>query len=67
MNVTKDSNLAEVVQRHPETIPVFMKYGLHCIGCAIASFETVEQGAIAHGIDADKLIKELNEVIEEEG
>jgi hybrid cluster-associated redox disulfide protein len=61
--VTKSMSIGEVVQKHPETIPVFMQHGLHCLGCAIASFESIEQGAQAHGIDSDALVKGLNDVI----
>ena len=54
----------EVLNRHPETMQVFIKHNIHCIGCMAAQFETIEQGAEAHGIDADKLVSELNKVIE---
>jgi hybrid cluster-associated redox disulfide protein len=42
-----------------------MGHGMHCIGCAAAQFENIEQGATAHGIDVDKLIEDLNKVVEE--
>ncbi|MCK4927909.1 MAG: DUF1858 domain-containing protein, partial [Candidatus Aenigmarchaeota archaeon] len=41
-------------------ISVFQDHGLHCIGCFAAAFETLEQGAMAHGLDIDKLLKDLN-------
>jgi hybrid cluster-associated redox disulfide protein len=55
--------IGDVVQNHPETIEVFLKHGLMCFGCAIARFENVEQGAMAHGIDVDTLIKDLNKAV----
>jgi hybrid cluster-associated redox disulfide protein len=61
--ITKDSNLLEVVKEFPETIPVFMSFGLGCIGCAVAKYETIEQGANGHGINADALVEELNKTI----
>lgn len=57
-------SLADVVQKHPETAPVFQKHGLHCMGCAMASFETLEQGAAAHGMDLKALLEDLNKSIE---
>ena len=63
MKITKKSNLLEVVQKYPETMKVFGKYNLHCIGCMAAQFETIEVGAKAHGIDVDKLVKDLNKAI----
>ena len=64
MKIKKDMSLGEVISRYPETVEVFTKHGLHYIGCAIASFESIEQGALAHGIDVNKLVKDLNTVIE---
>jgi len=63
--ITKEDNLREVVTKHPEAVPVFAEAGLHCIGCAIAQFETIEQGAAAHGMNVDELVKKLNEAIKE--
>lgn len=63
MKITKDSNLGEIAQKHPETVEVFMKYGLHCIGCMAAQYETLEQGAKAHGIDVKKLVDDLNKAV----
>ena len=39
--VTKDMNILEIAQKHPESIEVFHKYGLGCLGCAAARFETL--------------------------
>jgi len=61
--ITRDMAIAEVVQKYPQTIPVFLAHGLMCFGCAIARFETIEQGAVAHGIDVDALMKDLNAAV----
>ena len=58
--ITKDMPISDVVKKHPETIPVFMKHGLHCIGCAVAAFESVGEGAAAHGIEVEALVPDLN-------
>ncbi|MBW2999242.1 DUF1858 domain-containing protein [Candidatus Woesearchaeota archaeon] len=63
--ITKEMSISEVVHSHPETVAVFMGHGMHCIGCAAAQFENIEQGAEAHGIDADKLVEDLNKAVEE--
>lgn len=54
--------IAEVISRWPKTIRVFMKHGMSCIGCPMAMQETVEQGAIVHGINLKKMLDELNKV-----
>lgn len=61
--ITKDMGLIEIVQQFPETIEIFQKYGLGCIGCAAARFENLEAGAKVHGIDVDKMVEDLNSVI----
>jgi len=63
--ITKEMSIGEIVQAYPQTIRVFFAHGLMCIGCAAASFENLEQGAIAHGIDVDALLKDLNATIAE--
>ena len=58
--VTKDMSFGEVLHKFPQTFPVFSKYGMHCIGCSMSAFETIEQGALAHGIDVKKFVDDLN-------
>ena len=62
MKITKDMNIVEVVQRYPDTAMVFMYAGMGCFGCHVAQFETIEEGAMVHGIDPDKLVEALNEI-----
>jgi hybrid cluster-associated redox disulfide protein len=63
MTITKEMGIMEVVQKYPDTVDVFMKSGMGCLGCAAAHFENIEQGASAHGIDIDALITGLNKVV----
>lgn len=63
MKITKDMGITEAVQKYPETIEVFMQFGMGCIGCAAASFESIEEGAMVHGIDPDEIVAKLNEAI----
>ena len=62
MAITKDMSILEVVQKYPDTVDVFVNAGMGCLGCAAAHFENIEQGAMAHGIDVDQLVKDLNTV-----
>jgi len=61
--ITKDMSIGEVVEKYPQTAEVFMKHGLHCLGCAIAHLENIEQGCQAHGIDTKKLVDDLNKAV----
>lgn len=62
--VTKEMGIIEIVQNHPESLEVFAKYGLGCIGCAAARFENLEAGAKVHGVDPEQMVAEINELIE---
>jgi hybrid cluster-associated redox disulfide protein len=61
--LTKEMSIMEVVQKYPETIAVFQEFGMGCIGCAAAHFETIEQGANAHDMDVPALMEALNKVV----
>lgn len=61
--ITADMSIGDVVREHPNTIQVFMQYGLGCLGCALARFENIGQGAQAHGIDVGALIEDLNKAV----
>ena len=61
--ITKEMKIEEILQKYPETLSVFLKHGFHCLGCAAASFENLAAGAEAHGIDVEKLVEELNQVL----
>lgn len=64
-NITKEMNITEVVNNYPKAAQVFMNHGMGCFGCAAARFENIEQGAMAHGIDVEALVKDLNASIEQ--
>lgn len=60
MQVTKDMIIADVLMKDRALVPIFMSHGLHCLGCAAANMETIQEAAAVHGIDADALINDLN-------
>ena len=62
--VTKDMNILEIAQKHPESVEIFHKYGLGCLGCAAARFENLEAGAKVHGFNVDDMVNDINALIE---
>jgi hybrid cluster-associated redox disulfide protein len=49
--ITADMAIGDVLKKYPESLKVFLSHGLMCVGCAVARFENIEQGAMAHGIN----------------
>ena len=62
--IRKNMSIEEVVTQYPETVAIFQRYGLGCVGCGAALFENIEQGAEVHGVDVDALLKDLNQSIQ---
>ena len=63
--ITEDMNIREVIEKYPETVSVFAKYNMGCIGCIAASFESLKDIAAVHGTDVEAFVKDLNEAIKE--
>jgi hybrid cluster-associated redox disulfide protein len=63
--ITKDTNLRDLLTKYPDSAKVFAAYGIGCIGCALASYETLGEGITAHGIDVDEFLKDLNSYVGE--
>ena len=61
--INRDMTFNEVMRTYPDTVKVFRKYGMDCVGCLGAEAESIEYGAIAHGIDIDSLLEDLNKVV----
>lgn len=62
--IEKNMSIIDVVQKHPQTVEVFKNFGMGCLGCIAARFENIEQGAMAHGINTDDLVADLNKAVE---
>jgi len=62
--ITKDMGIMDIVTKYPETLEVFAKYGMGCIGCAAARFENLEAGAKVHGIDINEMVDSMNAILE---
>lgn len=66
-SITPDMTIAELMEKFPETEEVMLEYGLHCVGCAINEFDTIQGGAEIHGMSDDEikgLIDDLNATLE---
>ena len=69
--ITKNTLIAEILAENPEKAQllseIMLDFGIHCVGCGAAAFETLEQGVLGHGFseeDLNNLIKEINKLLE---
>lgn len=63
--VTKETMIGELLNINIDAAaPILLGIGMHCLGCPASQMETIEQAAAVHGVDADELVKALNEKLE---
>ena len=63
--ITKDMTIQSILKHHEDIAPILMASGMHCLGCAMAHGETLEQACAVHGIDVDALVQQINDVLGE--
>lgn len=57
--ITADSTIYELLQAKPEATEALFRFGMGCVGCAIARGETIREAAQAHGIPLAELAAAL--------
>jgi len=62
--ITENMTIREVIEKFPETLSVFSKYNIGCVGCLAASFERVKDIAVVHGTDVKAFVKDLNDAVQ---
>ena len=63
MTITKDTVIGDILDTAPQTAPLFLEIGMHCLGCPSSRGETIAQACYVHGTDADALVAKLNAAI----
>ncbi len=63
VEVTKTTQIGEVLNLNPNVKEVLMGFGLHCFGCPMSQMETLEEAAGVHGVDPDLLVEKVNEFL----
>jgi len=71
--ITKDMTIESIFTRFPQKgqklAQEMTQFGLHCVGCGAATWETLEAGMLGHGMDESKieeLLDRLNAILDEE-
>lgn len=59
--LTKKTIVGDVLISYSNAKEVLAGFGLHCFGCPMSQMETLEEAAMAHGIDIKFMINKLNE------
>ena len=65
--ISRTSTIGDIVSKHPEVIETLLGLGVHCVGCQVAYWETLEDGLRSHGFEEDRIddaVKALNGAVD---
>lgn len=62
--VTSNMLIGDILRIDKGTVPILLNNGMHCLGCPSAQGESLEEACMVHGIDPEKVVKELNDYLE---
>jgi iron-sulfur cluster assembly protein len=66
--ITSNMTLGEVIKKFPSSVEIIQDFGLTCVGCSVAYWESLEGAAKGHGLSDEKLkemIDKLNTAAED--
>src|SRR5580658_9927299 len=61
ISIGPETNIRELVAALPIAEDVLGRFGLHCAGCGVNKYETIGQGAAAHGLRAEPIVAALTQ------
>lgn len=61
--VIPNLNVADVIDQWPQTIPVFVKYRLGCVGCFMAPFDTLADVASSYKLAPARFFREIHQAV----
>lgn len=60
--INKSMTIADIIKKNPKAQDILLKFGLGCVNCGLGAVETLEEGALAHGLSESE-IKDLMELL----
>jgi hybrid cluster-associated redox disulfide protein len=61
LSIGPDTNIRALVADLPIAEDVLERFGLHCAGCGVNKYETIAQGAAAHGLRVEPIVAALTQ------
>ena len=61
--INKEMTIQQILMTDSGVADILMDAGMHCLGCAMASGENLEQACSVHGIDVDVLVNKINDYL----
>jgi hybrid cluster-associated redox disulfide protein len=61
IEITPQTKISDLVATLPIAEDVLTRFGLHCAGCGVNKYETIGQGAAAHGLRVEPIVAALSQ------
>jgi hybrid cluster-associated redox disulfide protein len=58
-----DLSLSDLMAQWPQTIPVFLRHRMLCVGCLVNPFHTLSDACTEYSLDRDEFQAELRRAI----
>ena len=59
--ITRATKIGELLNVFPESAPILMEIGMHCLGCPSSQMESLEDACMVHGLPVDEVLQKLNQ------
>ncbi len=63
MEITKKTTMGEMLDYDMGIAYILMQCGMHCVGCPSSIHESLEEACMVHGLDADEVLKAIQEYL----
>lgn len=57
--ITTEARIDQVLNEYPAAAQVFLTWGMHCVGCPIARFESIAEACRIYQRPLDRFLAEL--------
>lgn len=61
--ITKETQIGEMLQKNIGIASILMAAGMHCVGCPASQMESLEEACMVHGMDADMVMNRINDYL----
>ena len=61
--ITADLSVADLLAKWPQALQWFLSHQMSCVGCSMASFDTLEEVAVNYDIPISEVISGLRQTI----
>lgn len=63
MEITKETTMGQMLEYDMGIAYVLMQAGMHCVGCPSSIGESLEEACMVHGLDADVVLKSIQDYL----